>query len=65
MGWGQLVGPAIRVFLMWMRNRFDPEMIKMREISRLKELKEDDIEKVENAIVNDDCVALAGLLRDL
>ncbi len=62
---GELLGVALRVFLMWLRNRFDPEMIKFREIRDVRKAKEAQIEEIERAVADDDTAALSDIWRRL
>ena len=65
MVWGKIFSTAIQVLLMWLRNRFDPEMIKLREVKQIRHAKEDTIEAIDDAIANDDSAALSALWRGL
>ena len=56
---------AIKVLLMWLQNRFDPEMIKLRELKRIKDAKESDLEEIENAVANGDTAAISDIWRRL
>jgi len=62
---GKLIGLAIRAFLTWFINRNDPEMIKFRELKRIKHAKDEQIEEIDKALAGGDTLAIATLWREL
>lgn len=65
MAWGAIFSTAIRVLLMWLENRFDPEMIKLRELKDIRHAKEDDIEAIDKAIADGNAADLSDIWRRL
>jgi len=62
---GELIVLGIRVFLKWLQYRFDPDMIKFREITRIRHAKEKDCAEIDYALATDDTVALSAIWREL
>ena len=62
---GQIITLAIKVLLMCLQNRFDPEMIKLREVAKIKHAQEKDLEEIERAVAEDDTVAISNIWSGL
>lgn len=62
---GGLIGLVIRVFLMWLRNRFDPDMIRLRDLKAIRSAKEEDLAAIDRAVADDDVVAISTLWQRL
>jgi len=62
---GEILRLAIQVLLMYLQNRFDPKMIKAREIVRIRHAKEKDLGKIEKAISTGNTAAISRIWRGL
>ena len=62
---GPIITTAIKVLLMWLQNRFDPKMIKLREVAKIKNAQEKDLAKIEKAVADGDTAAISDIWRGL
>lgn len=57
MDWGLLV----RLVLFWLRNRYDPDMIRFRELKRVKEANEIETIAIEAALARGNTVVISRI----
>ena len=62
---GAIITTAIKVLLMWLQNRFDPEMIKLRELKSIRYAKEAELDEIEVAVSTGDTARVSELFRRL
>jgi len=55
----------LRGLMMWASIYFSPERIKMREIAKIRKVKKDKFNKVEQAIAKRDTARLSKILKEL
>ncbi len=56
---GELIVLAIKVVLYKLANLWDPDMVKMREVKRIRHAKEKDREEIDKALIDGDTASLS------